>query len=212
MNRACLAITFALLMALALWKHPAAQAGQAAVSHSRPGQEDLTFWINHNGLEQIDIDGEVGFGDMARVLMRRRSNAAGMRALRDRFVFRKPEVSTLEGFTTLTHYVIAQNRVFNLPVIRDGKAMLHRVVEAKPGPAERTFDGRKYTFDVRPLVKLKVNLRDERGRPVTARLYLTGSDGLGYAPKGTVSRFASEPAEQFFHATDSFEIELPSTN
>ena len=210
MHRAYLAVCFALLLTLALWKHPAAQAGQAAISHSRPGQEDLTFWINHNGLEQIEIDGEVGFGDMARVLMRRRSNAAGMRALRDRFVFRKPESSTLEGFTTTTHYVIAQNRVFNLPVIRDGKAMLHRVVETKAGPAERTVDGRKYTFDVRPLVKLKVNLRDERGRPVTARVYLTGSDGLGYAPKGTVSRFASEPAEQFFHATGSFEIELPS--
>jgi len=210
MHRAYLAVPFALLAALALWKHPAAQAGQAAISHSKAGQEDLTFWINHNGLEQIDVDGEVGFGDMARVLMRRRANAAGMRALRDRFVFRKPEVATLASFTTATHYVIAQNRFFNLPVIRDGKAILHRVIEQKPGPAERTIDGRKYTFDVRPLVKLKVNLRDERGRPAVARVYLTGADGLGYAPKGTVSRFASEPAEQFFHADGSFEIELPA--
>jgi hypothetical protein len=31
----------------------------------------LTFWVNHDGLEQLDILGEVGFGDMARVLMRR---------------------------------------------------------------------------------------------------------------------------------------------
>lgn len=210
MQRAYVVFVFALFFGIALWKHPPAQAGQAAISHSKPGQEDLTFWINHNGLEQIDVDGEVGFGDMARVLMRRRANAQGMRALRDRFVFRKPDVSTLESFTTATHFVIAQNRVFNLPVVRNGKAMLHRIMEQKAGAAERVIEGRTYTFDVRPLVKLKVNLRDERGRPTVARVYLTGSDGLGYAPKGTVSRFASEPAEQFFHADSTFEMELPA--
>ena len=43
-------------------------AWQAAVSMSRPGQEDLSFWVNHNGLLQFDVEGEVGFGDMARVL------------------------------------------------------------------------------------------------------------------------------------------------
>ena len=49
--------------------------GQSAVPYSKPGQEELTFWVNHNGLEQLDVLGEVGFGDMARILMRRRSNA-----------------------------------------------------------------------------------------------------------------------------------------
>lgn len=198
MGRIYLVASFLLLAAVALWRNPAAKAWQAAVSHSKPGQEDLTFWINHNGLDQIDVDGEVGFGDMARVLMRRRSNAAAMRALRDRFVFRDTDVSTLAGFTTFRRYVLAQGRIFNLPVIRPGKAILHRVVEQKPGIVERTVDGQVYTFDVRPLVRLKVNLRDEHGRPSAARVYLTGSDGLGYAPKGTISRFAAEPPSSFF--------------
>lgn len=210
MGRIYLVASFLLLAAVALWRNPAAKAWQAAVSHSKPGQEDLTFWINHNGLDQIDVDGEVGFGDMARVLMRRRSNAAAMRALRDRFVFRDTDVSTLAGFTTPRRYVLAQGRIFNLPVIRPGKAILHRVVEQKPGIVERTVDGQVYTFDVRPLVRLKVNLRDEHGRPSAARVYLTGSDGLGYAPKGTISRFAAEPAEQFFHASGTFEMDLPA--
>jgi hypothetical protein len=43
-----------------------------------------------------------------------------------------------------------------------------------------------------------------------ARVYITGSDGLGYAPPNTISRFAAEPAEQFFHASGSFEIDLPA--
>ena len=54
-------------------------AWQGAVAMSRPGQEDLTFWVNHNGLEQLDAIGEAGFGDMARILMRRRSNAEAFR-------------------------------------------------------------------------------------------------------------------------------------
>ncbi|MGH9627443.1 MAG: hypothetical protein ACRD7E_03645, partial [Bryobacteraceae bacterium] len=65
-----------------------ASAGQAAVPLSRPGQEDLSFWVNHNGLIQFDVEGEVGFGDMARVLLRRRSNGEHIRELRDRFTFR----------------------------------------------------------------------------------------------------------------------------
>ncbi|HUQ90966.1 MAG TPA: CehA/McbA family metallohydrolase [Bryobacteraceae bacterium] len=210
MRRFCLSLSFASLIGLALWKNPEAKALQGAVSHSKPGQEDLTFWINHNGLEQLEVDGEVGFGDMARVLMRRRSNSEAMRGLRDRFVFRQPAVATLAGFTTPSRYVIAQQRVFNLPSIRDGKAILHRVLEPKPGSVERTFDGRTFTFDVRPLHKLKVNLRDEHGKPTTARVYLTAADGLAYAPKGTISRYAAQPAEQFFHAADSFEMQLPA--
>ena len=63
---------------------------------SRPGQEDLTFWANHNGLEQLEVIGEVGFGDMARVLMRRRANAGAFRKLRDRFTFPVREMKTIQ--------------------------------------------------------------------------------------------------------------------
>src|SRR2546427_12562583 len=59
--------------------------GQSAVSLSRPGQDDLTFWANHNGLAELDVQGEVGFGDMARILnaatRQFRSNARPARPL-----------------------------------------------------------------------------------------------------------------------------------
>jgi len=184
-----------MLALAALW------GGQAAVSHSRPGHEDLTFWVHHGGLEQIDVEGELGFGDAARILMRRRANAEAIRKLRNRFVFTTREFDKLPADTARASFVIAQNRVFNLI---DGKGMAHRVVETAPGMVKRMVAGNERTFDVRPLVKLKVNVSQP------ARIYLTGADGLGYAPKGTVSRFASEPAEQYFHARGPFEIELPA--
>src|SRR5580704_959597 len=70
--------------------------GQAAVPFSKPGQEELTFWVNHNGLEQLDALGEVGFGDMAHILMRRRSNASFMRELRDRFTFKVHDMRAIK--------------------------------------------------------------------------------------------------------------------
>src|SRR5437899_9883432 len=70
--------------------------GQSAVSLSRPGQDDLTFWANHNGLAELDVQGEVGFGDMARILMRRRSNSDRMRAMRDRFTFKVHQMEALD--------------------------------------------------------------------------------------------------------------------
>src|SRR6267142_6360288 len=78
---------------LAFFRISALSGGQGAVSLSRPGQDDLTFWANHNGLAELDIQGEVGFGDMARILMRRRSNSDRMRAMRDRFTFRVQEMA-----------------------------------------------------------------------------------------------------------------------
>src|SRR5690348_1148203 len=81
---------------LAFLRIPALSGGQSAVSLSRPGQEDLTFWVNHNGLSELDVQGEVGFGDMARILMRRRSNSERMRALRDRFTFKVREMAALD--------------------------------------------------------------------------------------------------------------------
>src|SRR5215510_3086449 len=107
-------------------------AWQGAVPMSRPGQEDLTFWANHNGLEQLDVIGEVGFGDMARILMRRRANADAFRQLRDRFTFPVREMKTIEtpdafraeintnGLTWRNRpdrFVIAAGHTFNLPII-----------------------------------------------------------------------------------------------
>ncbi|MBK9170582.1 MAG: CehA/McbA family metallohydrolase [Bryobacterales bacterium] len=83
------------LLAAALLNIPEAGAGQGAVPHSRPGHEELSFWVNHHGLIEWNVEGEIGFGDLARMLMRRRSNALAMQALRDRFVFIKPDVETL---------------------------------------------------------------------------------------------------------------------
>lgn len=212
MNRAKLAIGASAMLAFAGWR---LLGGQAAVSWSLPkaGHEDLTFWANHDGLEQLDFEGEVGFGDLARVLMRRRANSAKMMSLRNRFVFKSREFSTLDTPDLLrarARYVIPAGRAFAIPAVVNGKGHLYKVNEPSPGVFERNVGGHNVTLDVRALAKLRVELRDERGRPVAARVYITAADGLGYAPKGSVSRFASEPAEQFFHAREDFEIELPA--
>ncbi len=203
MARAGIALVGLMLVALALWRQPA--AGQAAVSHSGRGQEDLSFWINHNGLTEIDVEGQLGFGDAARLLMRRRSNAKAIEKLRDRFVFKSTSFETLRTPDLLTRdgqlYVIAQGRVFNL--LEPG-GYAHRIVEREAGVARRVVAGKRIAFDVRPLVRLQVELAEP------SRVYITGSDGLGYAPCGTISRFVPLPAEQFFHAAGSFEIDLPA--
>jgi hypothetical protein len=43
-------------------------------------------------------------------------------------------------------------------------------------------------------------------------VYLTGSDGLAYAPRGSISRIAAMSAEYFFHAQDRFELDVPAGN
>src|SRR6266851_4605460 len=95
-TRCALGGTALAALLLAFLRISALSGGQAAVSLSRPGQDDLTFWANHNGLAELDVQGEVGFGDMARILMRRRSNSDRMRAMRDRFTFRVQEMSKLD--------------------------------------------------------------------------------------------------------------------
>src|SRR3954452_9863916 len=92
--RAASAAAAVALLALAGIRIPP-PAGQSALPLSRPGQEDLTFWVNHNGLDNLEVLGEVGFGDMARILMRRRSNDEAFRKLRDRFTFRVKEMTAI---------------------------------------------------------------------------------------------------------------------
>lgn len=239
-------------------------SGQAAVSLSRPGQEDLSFWVNHNGLLQFDAEGEVGFGDFARILLRRRSNTAAIAELRDRFTFRvkdpaaiiTPDVYRVDlanGNATwsaapLTRFVAGSSRTFLIPVLvrnretRERKIslkyandsmessadvlappdttvpLLLRAVETTLGASSGKLtvhqEGNEITtpvhFDVRPLVPLRVRILDEQGRPATARVYLTGSDGLSYAPPGSSARITAMSSEYFFHADDAFEIELPA--
>ena len=203
----CIALLLALL---AVWRIPGARAGQSAVSLSRPGQEDLTFWTNHGGLLEIDVEGEVGFGDMARILMRRRANAPYFQRLRDRFVFRLQDAARLQtpDFTG-ARFVVAQGRIFNVPAIQNGKGYFYKIRETAPGIVRRTVAGRELTLDVRPLVRLNVKIEDEAGRPANARVYLTAADGLAYAPAGAIARYAAEAAEPFFHSTPEFELDLP---
>src|SRR5712675_2075051 len=94
-KRAAVCAGGSLLLILAAIRVPSLPGGQGAVPMSRAGQENITFWVNHNGLEQLDVLGEVGFGDMARILMRRRSNAPLMRELRDRFTFKTQALSAI---------------------------------------------------------------------------------------------------------------------
>ena len=259
---ACGAVT---LLAVAAVSTRETAAGQAAVSLSKPGQEDISFWVNHNGLLQYEVEGEVGFGDMARILLRRRANGEAIRELRDRFTFRVKDPAALTTpdlfrcefnngvlvwrAAPQTRFTAASSRTFNIPLIivnRDRRELtvdalyagptmesaarqivvppgsatpvMLRAVETSLGSADGKITVRHAAgeiaatvhFDIRPLVPLRVRLLDERGRPTTARVYLTGSDGLAYAPTGASSRITAMSAEPFFHAADSFQIELPA--
>ena len=92
------------------------------------------------------------------------------------------------------------------------------MVETRPGVAQGNLVVRsgereiatEIAFDVRPLVSLRVNVLDETGRPTAARIYVTGADGLAYAPQGSISRITAMSAEYFFDAQDQFELDLPA--
>jgi hypothetical protein len=256
------ALFLALLLAAAL--RTPRLSGQGAVPMSKPGQEELTFWANHNGLEQLDALGEVGFGDMARILMRRRSNAPLIRELRDRFTFKVHDMNAVnmpdvfrvrvtDSGPVWTHapkeFVMAASHTFNLPLVVEnaggstvkvsaqyratqtssqfgdvdlpaGSASGYflRVVETEPGARKGQLSVRvggrtietEVAFDVRPLVRLRVKLVDEDGKPAIARVYLTGSDGLAYAPYGSVNRYMAMAAEPYFDAENSFTINAPA--
>lgn len=204
--------------------------GQSAVPLSKPGHEDLTFWANHNGLSEIDVEGEVGFGDFARIVMRRRDNALHMRALRDRFTFKIRDaaaIHTPDVFRAVLNQdglswkrkpdgiAAADGLIVNVPVVieRAGKDAVPYIAKLDDDRVTVRYAGHELTakvaVDRRPLVRAKVLLR-ENGRPVAARVYITGADGLSYAPKGSVSRIMAMAAEYYFHAQDSFELELPA--
>jgi hypothetical protein len=264
-KRVALGLAAALLILIAFTTTPEPAAGQAAVSLSRAGQEDVSFWVNHNGLIQFDVEGEVGFGDFARILLRRRSNAESIRQLRDRFTFsvqdpaaiNTPDVFRVElangtiawRSSPQLRFTAGSSRTVSVPLLlvnrdaseasfdaaytgasmtsaarqvvvppRSSTPVFLRAVETNIGPAEGKLTVRhaeaeisaSVHFDIRPLVPVRVRVIDERGRPSTARLYITGSDGLAYAPRGSSARITAMSAEYFFHADESFEIDLPA--
>lgn len=261
--RAFASAGFLALLALAVIRTPRLP-GQAAIPYSKPGQEELTFWVNHNGLEQLDALGEVGFGDMARILMRRRSNAPLFRELRDRFTFKVHDMRAIHtpdvfrvrltdsGMTWANapkEFVMAASHCFNLPLSVENatgsavkvSAEYHatrmnsqfqdlaldpgstggyflRAIESEPGARKGRLVvhaaghdlAAEVSFDVRPLVNLRMKLLDENGKPATARIYLTGSDGLAYAPYGSINRYTAMSAEPYFDAENSFALDVPA--
>src|SRR5262249_7538835 len=80
----------------------------------------------------------VGFGDIARVLLRRRSNAEAIRELRDRFTFRVQDVARLDTpdlvraefaagarsdiKTPGNRFIVASGRTFNIPIVVTNRA------------------------------------------------------------------------------------------
>jgi hypothetical protein len=260
-----IAAGFVVLLAAARMRYPAlALGGQAAVSLSNYGQENITFWCNHSGLEQLDVEGEVGFGDLARILLRRRSNVDHIRKLRFLFTFKDQDMRRLKTPDVFSasmskagpvwenkpmRVIAAAGQTFNVPVIvtNDGDRDLAvegwykgasmdssfpaskiaaggvggyflRAVETQPGLAKGRVvlrvGGRDIEapveFDVRPVVTLRVKIVDETGQPGAARVYVTGSDGMAYVPRGSISRITAISAEYYFHAQGSFEVQLPA--
>lgn len=142
-----------LALALLLWawsQTSAVRAGQAAISWSLPGQDNLTFWVHHDGLLDFHLEGEVGYGDLARLLMRRRSNAALMRNVRDRFTFPVRDLKQLqtpdlfravisESGIAWEHrpesFVVGQNRIFNLPLRIENRTSAGLEIQARFMPS-----------------------------------------------------------------------------
>jgi len=64
--------------------------------------------------------------------------------------------------------------------------------------------------------RLRIKVIDERGKPTSARIYLTAADRRAYAPKGVMQRMIladrkqAAPGESYFHTAGSFELLLPA--
>ena len=113
---------------------------------SLPGQDDLTFWVHHDGLLDLHLEGEVGFGDLARLLMRRRSNARQIRQIRDRFTFPDQDPKQLQTpdlFRIVVRdsgvvwenrpesLIVGQNRIFNLPLLIENRTSARIEIQAR---------------------------------------------------------------------------------
>jgi hypothetical protein len=54
-----------------------------------------------------------------------------------------------------------------------------------------------------------VRLQDERGRPLTARVYLRDATGTARVPSGSIARQTGSSREYYFHADGHFQLEMP---
>lgn len=176
-----------------------------------------TFTFPAREMQRLDVDG----------VFRLEWDGAELRWLA------KPAAFVLGAHFTFNLPVIVHNRSA-LPVSFEGKfqatasdsafpaaqvpanqasGFFLRVVEMNPGPAKGTLSLRangkdaaaEVAFDVRPLARLKVKLAEP------ARVYLTGPDGLAYAPAGHISRMTAMSAEYYFYApAGEFELDVPA--
>ena len=56
--------------------------------------------------------------------------------------------------------------------------------------------------------RLWVRIRDERGQPLAARIYLTDLEGKAHVPAGAIARQTSRTREFYFHADGEFRLGL----
>ncbi len=85
-----------------------------------------------------------------------------------------------------------------------------------PGGARRAVEARTRSY-LRPRAELRLSLRDARGRPLAARVSVTGQDGRGYAPDDAW-RHADDAFDRsqrrfeatYFHARGEARLELPA--
>ncbi len=90
--------------------------------------------------------------------------------------------------------------------------LLHLPVPATAGGhatlLEIRLAGYSASATVRHDVRARATFRVRLEEP--ARVYLTGADGLAYAPEEAIQRIAAEAAEVYFHAAGSFTVTVPS--
>ena len=60
-----------------------------------------------------------------------------------------------------------------------------------------------------PTGHLNITVKDDRGLPTAARIYLTAADGKSYAPRGAFARVSSITGDHYFSSTGTFSIDLP---
>jgi hypothetical protein len=61
-----------------------------------------------------------------------------------------------------------------------------------------------------PPARIWIRIRDDRGRPTAARVYVRTSDGKFYTPTRALAREIARHKETFFHAAGRFQIEIPA--
>ncbi len=58
--------------------------------------------------------------------------------------------------------------------------------------------------------RLTARVLGPEGEPISARVYLSASDGRGYAPEGSYHRVISVTETHYFHTAGTFEVDVPA--